>query len=253
MLCRNSGLSLLTMKGHEDPVPAVDGWPGNDINPSRAVWPRRTLRTLKYAALTVLGLCVLFVGGFALFATHVSSLSAPKDPAAADAIIVLTGGQSRIDAALDLLKSRKGQRLLISGVNPAASRETLRAVTGSDKALFLCCVDIDHAARDTIGNAEESAKWLDEHAYDSVILVTNNYHMPRSLLEMQRLLRQNARLEPYPVVNSRLDGGGWIAKPDAMRVLFTEYVKYLAAIARGIIPPRAGKPGHITVVEAGAH
>lgn len=241
----------MTMKGHEDPVSVVDGRPGIDIKPGRAVWPRRTLRTLKYAVLTVSGLCVLFVAGFALFATHVSSLSAPKDPAAADAIIVLTGGQSRIDAALDLLKSRKGERLLISGVNPAATRETLRAATGGDKALFLCCVDIDHAARDTIGNAEESAKWVEEHAYESVILVTNNYHMPRSLLEMHRLL-QKARLEPYPVVNSRLDGGGWIAKPDAMRVLFTEYVKYLAAIARGIIPPRTGKTGHITVVEAEA-
>lgn len=252
MLCRNSGLSLMAMKGHEDPASAVDARPGIDIRPRRAVWPRHAFRTLKYAALTVSGLCVLFVGGFAIFATHVSSLSAPKDPAAADAIIVLTGGQSRIDAALDLLKSRKGERLLISGVNPAASRETLRAVTGADKALFLCCVDIDHAARDTIGNAEESAKWVEEHAYESVILVTNNYHMPRSLLEMHRLLRQKARLEPYPVVNSRLDGGGWIAKPAAMRVLFTEYVKYLAAVARGLVPPRTGKTGHIAVVEAEA-
>ena len=60
-----------------------------------------------------------------------------------------------------------------------------------------------------------------------VILVTNNYHMPRSLLEMGRLLDE-AELEPYPVVNSRLDGGGWMVKPDALRVIFTEYKKYLA-------------------------
>ena len=60
--------------------------------------------------------------------------------------------------------------------------------------------------------------------------MTNNYHMPRSLLEMRRLLAK-ARLEPYPVVNSRLDGGGWMVKPDALRVLFTEYLKYLAAVA----------------------
>ena len=63
-----------------------------------------------------------------------------------------------------------------------------------------------------------------------VILVTNNYHMPRSLLEMGRLLAQR-RAEPYPVVNTRLDGGGWLTKPEALRVLFTEYNKYLAALA----------------------
>ena len=79
-----------------------------------------------------------------------------------------------------------------------------------------------------------SAKWVESHAYQSVILVTNNYHMPRSLLEMGRLLRA-ADLRPYPVVNTRLDDGLWVTKPGALRVLFTEYTKYLAALARGIL------------------
>ena len=229
----------MAMKGQDILEPVEDGRPEDRIRPNRTL-PRKMLSTLKYASLGVVGFCVLFVGGFALFATHIGGMSAPKNPATADAIIVLTGGHSRIDAALDLLKSGKGQRLLISGVNPAASREAVRRATGAEEDLFGCCVDIDRAG-DTIGNAAESAKWIEAHAYDSVILVTNNYHMPRSLLEMHRLLRK-ARLEPYPVVNSRLDGGGWIAKPDAMRVLFTEYVKYLAAVVRGALPGERG--GH---------
>lgn len=237
------------MKGQELPE-LVDGQPGQGMQPGQAV-RLRAFSALKYAALTLGVFCVLFVGGFALFASHVSSLAVPQDPEPADAIIVLTGGQSRIDAALDLLKSGKGERLLISGVNPMASAEALRAATGADKQLFNCCVDIDKAALDTIGNAEESAKWMEEHSYRSVILVTNNYHMPRSMLEMRRLL-QKARLEPYPVVNSRLDGGGWLAKPDAMRVLFTEYVKYLAAVARGALPSGHDRPGHMAVVDAEA-
>ena len=48
--------------------------------------------------------------------------------------------------------------------------------------------DIDHAALDTIGNAEESAKWVNSHGYGRVIVVTNNYHMPRSLVEFEALL-----------------------------------------------------------------
>jgi uncharacterized SAM-binding protein YcdF (DUF218 family) len=204
---------------------------------------------LRIAGLGVLSAVLLFAGGFALFATHVSGLATPENPVAADAIIVLTGGQSRIDAALDLLKSGKGERLLISGVNPVAGREALRAATGADRRLFRCCVDIDNAALDTIGNAEESAKWVEQHAYGRVILVTNNYHMPRSLLEMRRLLVK-ATLEPYPVVNSRLDGGGWMVKPDALRVIFTEYLKYLAAIARGLVPPGTEESSDLTVVNA---
>jgi len=196
---------------------------------------RRAAGFLRASALTVFCVLVLFFCGFALFATHVSRMTTPEDPPAADAIIVLTGGQARLDAGVGLLKSGKGERLLISGVHPSTTRTSLQALTGSEKALFSCCVDIDRAALDTIGNAEESAKWVRTHAYERVILVTNNYHMPRSLLEMKRMLDRE-ELSPYPVVNSNLDNGGWMVRPDALRILFTEYNKYLAAIARGALP-----------------
>jgi uncharacterized SAM-binding protein YcdF (DUF218 family) len=177
----------------------------------------------------------LFFGGFALFAAHVARLDEPATVEGADAIIVLTGGHLRLNAGIELLRSGKGSRLLISGVNPIASRDDLKEATGADPALFSCCVDLDHAALDTAGNAAESAKWVRAHAFDSVILVTNNYHMPRTLLEMRPLLR-GARIQAYPVVNTPLKDGGWLAKPDAVRVLFIEYVKYLAALARTFLP-----------------
>ena len=44
-------------------------------------------------------------------------------------------------------------------------------------------------------------------------------------------------LQPYPVVNTNLDRGGWITKPQAVRVLFTEYTTFLASLARGAVAP----------------
>jgi len=205
-------------------------------------------QTARWLIAGVFGVCLLFLAGFAVFASHIGGLAAPKQVRQADAIIVVTGGQSRIDVAVDLLRTGKGKRLLISGVNPMAKREDLRAATGGDRGLFACCVDIDHAALDTVGNAEESAKWVRGHAYDSVILVTNNYHIPRTMLEMRRLL-DHEDLQPYPVVNTRLDRGGWLTKPEAIRVLFTEYTKYLAALARVPFSHSAGQ-GDIEVVNA---
>jgi len=223
---------MFVMKGHhlDD---ATGAGPGGGA--AAAVLVRRRRKFPRVLAAAVLGASLLFVGGFALFATHVSRMATPKNPAQADAIIVLTGGQARLDAAVDLLKSGKGERLLISGVHPSTTRKTLQAATGGDKTLFSCCVDIDRDALDTIGNAEESAKWVRNHAYGRVILVTNNYHMPRSLLEVGRLIGQ-AELEPYPVVNADLGNGGWLMQPEALRVLFTEYNKYLLALARGALP-----------------
>ena len=205
----------------------------------------RMVRGLGFITLAV---ALRVATGVGWFANHVSKLSTPRNPSAADAIIVLTGGQSRLDAGLKLLQSGKGKRLLISGVHPDADRDDLQAATGGDKALFRCCVDIDHAALDTIGNAEESAKWVKGHHYGSVLLVTNNYHMPRSLLEMGRLIG-DADLKPYPVVNSKLDGGDWMVKPEALRVLFMEYNKYLLALARAVVPLKP-VPGGIAVAQA---
>ncbi|MBX3568460.1 MAG: YdcF family protein [Rhizobiaceae bacterium] len=205
---------------------------------STAAHRRSLVAALRLAAFGCIAAAGLFAGGFGLFATHVSELAAPDDVEPADAIIVLTGGQSRIDTALSLLKSGKGKRLLISGVHPSATQEALRVANGGDRELFTCCVDIDYAALDTIGNADESAKWMRSNHFDSVILVTNNYHMPRSLLEMHRSLSQ-ATLEPYPVVNTQLRHGGWLTKPEALRVIFMEYAKFLAAAVRIAVTPPA--------------
>jgi uncharacterized SAM-binding protein YcdF (DUF218 family) len=215
-------------------------------DPNQAGHGARRKRPFLRLAFWTSGLLALaFTLGFGIFSSYVSAMMAPAAQRDADAIVVLTGGQARIDAAIELLKSGKGKRLLISGVNPVAGLEDLRRATGAEEALFACCVDIDRAALDTIGNAEESARWMQAHAYASVILVTNNYHMPRSMLEMRRA-GNGVEILPHPVVNTRLDRGEWLMKPQALRVLFTEYTKYLAALVRGavegFIPAPASQP-----------
>ena len=198
-------------------------------SPRRARW-RWPLRAAFW------GLMVAFFAlgaGFVLFADHISRLNTPTIAARADGIIVLTGGQARLTTAVELLKAGKGERLLITGVNPDAARGDLPTILGLDKALFDCCVDIDTAA-DTVANAEESSKWIAERGYDDVIVVTNNYHMPRSLMELTRQT-DGVRLHPYPVVNTDLGDGSWLQRPQAVRVLLTEYVKFVAAVSRGLL------------------
>lgn len=196
-------------------------------------WLAHARRAVRYGLLSLMLVSGALIVGFAFFADHVSRLAPPAASTRAEGIIVLTGGSQRIQAAIDLLEEGKGKRLLISGVNPQTSRDLLRKATGAESPLFNCCVDIDIAALDTIGNADEGAKWINRNHFASVILVTNNYHMPRSIMELKRK-SSDVAIIAWPVVNTPLEDGSWMAKPEAVRVIFIEYVKYLAAVARGV-------------------
>ena len=146
--------------------------------PGRRRRPFRRL-LLALAGAVVVGLAV----GFVAFADMVAKAAPPADPHA-DGIVVLTGDTARIDAALALLAEGRAERLLISGVNPTVSRDTIAALVGAELRPALdCCVDIDHA-RDTIENASSTGAWAADQAFSSLIVVTSGYHMPRSLAEL---------------------------------------------------------------------
>ncbi|MGB3813737.1 MAG: YdcF family protein [Shinella sp.] len=180
---------------------------------------------------------VASVAGFLQFAETVAALDAPREPKA-DAIVVLTGGYQRIDRAIGLLKNGAGERLLISGVNPTTSGNQIRKLTQSSSALFECCVDMGYEAVDTIGNANETARWISDHQFRRVLVVTNNYHMPRSLLELKA---SDTRTEfiAYPVVNSDLKNGNWLRQPGVVKAMLSEYLKYCLAHLRAFAGARS--------------
>lgn len=191
---------------------------------------RRFVRRFLFLFLVV---CGLLSGGFLYFAETIASMETPKNPRA-DAIVVLTGGFQRIDQALQLLEQGAGKRLLISGANPTTSGNSIRRFTQSSSTLFECCVDIGYDAIDTIGNANETAQWISDHGYRTVLVVTNNYHMPRSLLELRRSDKQTEFVS-YPVVNSDLRNGNWLGEPMVVKAMLSEYVKYSAAVVRDMV------------------
>jgi uncharacterized SAM-binding protein YcdF (DUF218 family) len=207
-----------------------------DSAPSGAAKDWRILQRLaRWSGPAMLFLIAAFLVGFAAFSERIARMQTPLDIAPADAIVALTGGQSRIEKSIELLASRKGTRLLISGANLGTSKQDLLKAIGANTSLFECCVDIGYQAQDTVGNASEAAQWLEKNKFKSVILVTNNYHMPRSILEIRRIDR-TIDVRPYPVVNSDLTNGKWMLRQDTVRVLLSEYMKYLGAKLRSVFP-----------------
>ena len=171
------------------------------------------------------------VGLFA-FADRVRSITPAPEPAATDGIVALTGPSSeRIHAAVRLLEQGKARRLLVSGVNREVRREELRALTPGSSRLFDCCVDLGFDAVDTTGNAQEIAAWAEAKGFTSLIVVTSDYHMPRSLLEI-RSMAPGVALTAHAVRTPSLDSDRWWRSPADARRMALEYNKYLVVLAR---------------------
>ncbi len=147
----------------------------------------------------------------------------------ADGIVVLTGGSSRISDAMELLASKRGRRLLISGVHPTTRQHEITRLMPEYKKIFDCCVDLDRSALNTVGNAIETKRWAKERGFKSLIVVTSNYHIPRAMAELSHQL-PDVSLIAFPVVTHRLTDM-WQNEATA-KLLFSEYLKYMAAQAR---------------------
>ena len=172
---------------------------------------------------------VMLVIGFFIFTGSIER--SQLEPRTADGIAVLTGGAARIDEAMKLLTQQKAKRLLITGVNRTTSTEELKQLASQGDQLFSCCVDIDKEARNTIDNATETSQWVAQHHYTSIIVVTSNYHMPRALAELGRVM-PGVTLIPYSVVDNNVHLDRWWTFPGTTRLLISEYLKYLPVLAR---------------------
>ncbi len=195
---------------------------------------------MKFLALVGIVVLIWLVGLFA-FADRVRGFTPAPEPERADGIVALTGPSAeRVNAAIRLLEQDKGERVLISGVNREVRRQELRELTPGSNRLFNCCVDLGFEAETTNGNAQEIAAWARAKGYDHLIVVTSDYHMPRSLMEI-RGAAPDMELTPYAVSTPSLDNSGWWRAAVTARRMTLEYLKYLAVLGRETLHKITGR------------
>jgi uncharacterized SAM-binding protein YcdF (DUF218 family) len=183
--------------------------------------------------------CIAYLAGFVVFVADLPTASSRG--VHADAIVALTGGEERVDAAVALLEGGVGKRLLISGVHPFITKEQLKRIAHGGQR-FDCCADLGFMASNTHENATETAAWTHAHGYKSLVIVTANYHMPRSLVELSADL-PGIRLVPYPVDPENIEVHIWWRDPHAFRVLQGEYLKYLGSLVLTAFPAAIAQTG----------
>ena len=177
---------------------------------------------------------VAWAGGLFWFASLVNR--APDDVSTeTEALIVLTGGTERVAAAVELLKQKRAEKLLISGVNKKVDWVLLAETINELPDNLNDKITLGHVACNTRQNALESKDWLERNGFGSVRLVTASYHMPRSLSEFKNVLPET-RIIPYPVFPQTVKHDEWWKWPGTFALITSEYLKFLFVKIKHLFP-----------------
>ena len=176
------------------------------------------------------GAAVLWLGGLVWFAEAIP-VAVDDGATVTDAAVVLTGGVGRLRVGADLLEQKKARKLFISGVYRGVDVQQIMRLLRRQQGAFDCCMVLGHAADDTRGNAQETARWMRDEKFSSLRLVTSNYHMRRSLLEFRRAM-PGIRIIAHPTFQAEFKRESWWNWPGTLQLVVTEYTKYLVALMR---------------------
>lgn len=173
-----------------------------------------------------------WVSGFVWFVQSIPR-ETPGNPVRTDAVVVLTGGSGRLPAGIELLANGYAKKLFVSGVFGGVDVAALLRLSQQEPGNLECCINLGYEAGNTHGNAEETALWMLQQGYNSLRLVTANYHMRRSLLEFRRKMPW-AIVRPHPIKPDQVEFESWWRSPSTARLLVSEYTKYVIAKGLGV-------------------
>ena len=149
-------------------------------------------------------------------------------PLNADAIVVLTGDNNRIESGLQLFANMGIKYIFISGVAPSSSLEQIvRQYENKDFYLKeAASIELGKKATSTFGNLDETKEWIKDKQLKTIILVTSNYHMPRSYALFKKKLNID-NIIAYPTFSDKFDSNNWWRDTSAVELILTEFHKYL--------------------------
>ena len=157
---------------------------------------------------------LMWVVGLILFGNKINDYSQDEETKA-DAVIVLTGGENRISKGLELLNNHYAEKMFISGVSHNIKKNDLLKATN------------------TVENALEIKDWIIKNNINSFYMVTSNYHLPRSIEELEGL-NLDVNIIPYPVYSHRIVPQWWKSWA-SFKFIAAEYNKYLYVCVRNFI------------------
>ena len=156
----------------------------------------------SYIIMGLQGMFILWLISYVFFIAYTYLDKAPQKQYLNNTpVIILTGDNGRISQGLELAERIDSPDIFITGVNESLNKNDIIRNWQADKLDSL--ISIDHKALNTIGNIEQSVAWLQQREFDKAVIVTSNYHMPRTKMLLNVKAPEFSFLS-YPVQNAHL-------------------------------------------------
>ena len=139
-------------------------------------------------------------------------------------IVVLTGNAGRLTVGLKLMENDIKSRMLITGVAKAVKYSDII----KNKYLSKDRIDLGYDAKNTLGNALEVSVWLNKHNINDIILITDNWHMQRTLLLFKALM-PNREIYPYAIKSIHFSLKDYVRFNNKTFFIYKEHIKYIIA------------------------
>lgn len=185
-------------------------------------------KSLRYTIIAAFFILLLLIYGFISFVNNIPR-SADNNEIKADAIVILTGGSERMSKGIELLNLDKAEKLFVSGVGRETNISSLLINSGrlpDNIQSIMDKIELGYDAKNTCGNALETANWARSNGFKDIILVTSNYHAARSAAEFRRNA-PDLNLIVHPVFPEGLNLDKWWQDEPTRKFLIMEYIKYL--------------------------
>ena len=180
---------------------------------------------------TVTVVLVLCLSLFCLEALYFAWVARqPSEQSDVDAIVVFYGSLNRVRGAYDLVKQGVAPQLIISPASWRYIKLFEKRFGALGKAAFI----LEEKAETTFTNAFYSAQRIRENDFRSVLLVTSDYHMPRSFLLLKlNLLDAHCRIGMFKLDTRIRDSETWPERIARLKMTYNEMIQLWGSLLEG--------------------
>lgn len=195
--------------------------------------------------LVFLGIAVLLLYGLHRFTTADDLSGCGETPtagecAAADAIVVISGGdtRSRTDKAVELYKHDWAPVLIVSGAaedpDSPSNAEAMRQ-QAIEQGVPPAKILLDETAQNTDQNAAGAAELARSQGLRDIIVVTSPYHLVRTKLTFERAFADFGTVRAHPSTSDDNWPSTWWLTPAGWYLVGSELVKTSIEFMQGVV------------------